>query len=86
MNNPSANPHTLPGARYYIIRIADQLDPDWNAWFDNMRITRADDSATHTILAGYVRDQAELFGILYRLGGLNLTLLSVQGHDSEERE
>lgn len=86
MTQLSAFPHTPHGARFYIIRIADQLDPDWNDWFDNMQITHTADAPTHTILAGYVRDQAELFGILYKLGGLNLTLLSVQGHDSEKEE
>lgn len=85
MSNHPLPPQTPSGAQFYVIRVADRLDPDWTEWFDGLTITN-DETLPHTILAGYVRDQAQLFGILYKLRGLNLTLLSVQGLDTHKEQ
>jgi hypothetical protein len=73
-------------ARFYTICIAEGLDTSWSDWFDGLEITSGSAAEPRTLLTGYVRDQAELFGILNKLRSLNLTLLSVQGHDSEKKE
>jgi hypothetical protein len=50
--------------------LSDRLSPA----FEGMALTR--ESGT-TVLVGPVRDQAELQGLLQRLSGLGLTLVSV---------
>ena len=85
MNN-STNPQPPHSARYFVIRIAAILDASWSDWFAGMRITPAGEGQPQTLLTGYIRDQAELFGVLYKVNSLNLTLLSVQSHDSEKKE
>jgi hypothetical protein len=57
------------------IRVKGQIDRGWSDWFSNLIITHTmqGDSA----LAGPVRDQAELRGILFRLADLGLDLISV---------
>jgi hypothetical protein len=63
---------------FYMIRIADRLDEEWADWFDGMTLSYPNTDSTETILAGYVRDQAELYGLLLKLHNLNLTLVSVE--------
>jgi hypothetical protein len=58
----------------YQIRVLGGLDPSWSVWFERLAITRDGDA---TVLAGPVRDQADLRGILNRLWDLNLVLDSV---------
>lgn len=59
----------------YCIRVKGQVGPEWSEWFGGMTITY--DETNETILAGQVVDQAALYGILYRIQALGLTLLSV---------
>lgn len=57
------------------IRVKGQIDRGWSDWFGGLTITytpRGD-----TILAGSVRDQSELRGVLFRLADLGLDLISV---------
>ena len=71
-----------PGGQYYTICFAPPLDASWSDWFDGMSLSPVPGSQDRSVLSGYVRDQAELYGILNKLRSLNLTLLSVQGPDS----
>ncbi len=59
----------------YEIRVDGHLAADWSEWFDGLRIIHA--SEGETILAGLVRDQAALFGVLMKVRDLGLTLISV---------
>jgi hypothetical protein len=71
-----------PGATMsmYEIRVEGQLDPQWSAWFDDLAITY--DTPTSTLLRGELPDESALHGVLGRLNGLNLHLLSVRRVDS----
>ena len=60
----------------YIIRVKGHLDPFWQAWFENLSITHEEDGTT--LLSGQIRDQAALYGILFKMRDLGLTLLSLE--------
>lgn len=66
----------------YHFRIAGQLDPSWEDWFDGLTITCMPDETT--LLAGSVPDQAALFGVLNKIRDLGLTLMSVQQQSSRD--
>lgn len=65
------------GARgeFYEIHIKGQLDESWSEWLEGLDVKLFDNG--EMILSGYIGDQAALMGILNKLYGLNLTLLSV---------
>jgi hypothetical protein len=62
-------------ARVYRIVVRSELGERYACAFEGMRMELRDGQ---TILTGVVRDQPHLFGILQRLNGLGLELLSVQ--------
>ncbi len=66
----------------YIIQVKGHLDSHWERWFDEMKITLADNGVT--VLSGEVVDQSELHGILETIHSLNLILLSVQRISPDE--
>ena len=49
-----------PEQAYYYIRVKGVLDPHWSAWFDGWIINY--EANGDTTLAGYVADQAALYG------------------------
>ena len=57
------------------IRIKGQIDRDWSDWCRGLTITHTEQG--ETVLAGSIRDQAELRGLLDRLADLGLELVSV---------
>ncbi|MFC2027906.1 hypothetical protein ACFLU3_04385 [Chloroflexota bacterium] len=59
----------------YEIRVEGHLGGHWADWFAGWQILHDEDEAT--LLRGEVVDQSALYGILSRLSGLNLTLISV---------
>ena len=59
----------------YQIRVRGVLDPQWSDWFDEMTVTPQADG--ETLLAGPVRDQSALHGILIKIRDLGLPLLSL---------
>jgi len=59
----------------YQIRVKGVLDEKWSDWFEGLTIIPQDDE---TLLAGPVRDQAALHGLLARVRDLGLPLLSVE--------
>jgi outer membrane PBP1 activator LpoA protein len=74
--------------RIYRIEAESELGERFASAFERMRMESKDG---RTILTGEVRDQPHLFGILQRLNGLGLKLLSVQAmpdedHSSFERD
>ena len=59
----------------YEIRIEGHLSDLWSGWFAGLEIHN--DRNGETTLNGLLVDQAALFGVLNKVHGLNLTLVSV---------
>jgi hypothetical protein len=57
------------------IRVRGVLDSQWSDWFDDMTVSPQADG--DTVLAGSVRDQCALHGILAKIRDLGLPLLSL---------
>ena len=71
------------------IRVRGQINHDWSAWFGGLTITHT--PQRESVLAGSIRDQAELRGMLSRLADLGLELISVMikpegAHNFQEQE
>ena len=60
----------------YQITVKEYLEESWSAWFDGLTITPGPDGST--LLAGAVRDQTALYGLIAKLRDLGLTLLAVE--------
>jgi hypothetical protein len=60
---------------HYKITVKEYLDGSWSDWFDSLTITHTEDGAT--TLAGAVRDQTALYGLIARARDLGLTLVDV---------
>ena len=70
------------GVDVYRIRVKGQLDPSWSDWLGGFTILpQGDDS---TLLVGPIADQAALQGILNKLYGMNLNLLSLERVNDRE--
>ncbi len=76
----------------YEIRIVGSLEEHWQQWFEGMtlRVRRSpEDGTVYTLIAGPVKDQPALHGLLAAVRDLNLTLISVrrlgQGSGSEDK-
>ena len=59
----------------YQIRLKEQLDSHWSAWFGGLTVTT--EANGETLLTGEVVDQAALHGLLSKIRDLQLTLISV---------
>jgi hypothetical protein len=57
------------------IHVKGHLDESWSDWLEGLEVTLLENG--EMILCGHIADQAALMGILNKLYGLNLTLLSV---------
>ena len=68
-------------AAIYHIRIQGPLDESWSDWLGGLTISPQPDGTT--LLSGSIIDQAALHGILDRLYGMNLSILSVVQVGSE---
>ncbi len=74
---------STPG--YYAIVVVGTIDSNWADHFEGMRFETTIPGETR--LDGYLPDQAALQGILERLHGLNLPILSVvRLHDGDTSE
>ena len=69
----NASPNRQMPARYDI-RIGENLDQHWSAWFDDLALTPEADGTTK--LSGFVADQAALHGVLTKIRDLGLVLIS----------
>jgi len=69
----------------YRIRVHGFLDKSWSERLGGLRISTSSlkDQGPVTMLAGQVRDQTELAGVLDTLYELHLTLLSVEHLDGD---
>lgn len=66
----------------YEIRVEGYLSETWSDWFDGLAVRN--DRRGETTLSGVFVDQAALFGVLTKIYGLNLTLVSVKRFDYPE--
>ena len=71
----------------YQIRIQGWMGERWARWFDGFAITYegSEEDSPITVLSGPVVDQAALRGLLTTIWDLNLTLISVDRHESDAR-
>ncbi|MEJ2733156.1 MAG: hypothetical protein P8189_06235 [Anaerolineae bacterium] len=63
-------------AAFYEIRVQGMLDEGWSEWLDGLDIRPLDTG--ETVLAGPIRDQAALHGLLNKIRDLGLPLLCVE--------
>ncbi len=68
---------------FFEICVKGQLDPSWSEWLEGMEVKLLDDEKMS--LCGYVVDQAALMGILNKLCGLNLSVISVKQVNNVEK-
>lgn len=66
------------------IRIQGHLDPSWQQWLENLQIVHEEGGTSR--LSGTIPDQAALYGVLQKLDRLNLTLLSLERHETRPEE
>ena len=66
------------------IRIKGHLDPTWQEWLEGLQITHETDGTTR--LFGSLQDQPALYGVLTKLGRLNLTLISLESREVTNKE
>ena len=74
-NKNQNNPFVSAPGRFFEIRVKGYLDDSWSDWLEGLEVRLLEDG--EMVLFGQIRDQAALIGILNRLYGLNLGLLSV---------
>jgi hypothetical protein len=63
------------------IRVKGRLDEHWSGWFEGLTITHTEQD--QTIFLGAVVDQAALYGLLFKLRDLGLSLISVMVQETE---
>ena len=64
----------------YEIRVKGRLDTHWATWFEGLTLAYDRDT---TVLRGSLVDEAALHGVLSKIAGLNLRLLSVNAVEAE---
>jgi hypothetical protein len=74
---------SLNSQNRYEIKLYGRLDDSWLDWFGEAQAhaevwDENDDSSEVTVFAGVVMDQAGLVGLMRRLHGLGVVLLSVR--------
>jgi hypothetical protein len=60
---------------FFEIRVKGHLDESWSDWLEGLEVSLLEND--EMTLRGRIGDQAALMGVLNRLYGLNLVLLSV---------
>ena len=71
------------GGRFFEIYVKGHLNSQWSDWLEGLQVKLLDNG--EMILSGHLVDQAALMGVLNRLHNLNLTLLSVNEVDQNDR-
>ena len=67
---------------YVEIRIKGTLKRDWSDWLEGLIVSHQANG--ETVLNGQIPDQSALLGLLNRIHGLNLELLSFSQGDRPE--
>jgi hypothetical protein len=80
--------HNTPGRREgqmdVSIRVKGHLDPWWREWLEGLQIVHEADGTSR--LFGPLQDQPALYGVLTKIGRLNLALLSLESADLTNKE
>ncbi|HLZ57325.1 MAG TPA: hypothetical protein VKR06_10290 [Ktedonosporobacter sp.] len=66
------------------IRIQGHLDQSWQEWLEGLQIVHEPDGTSR--LSGTLPDQAALYGVLNKIDGLSLTLLSLDRSEPTPNE
>jgi hypothetical protein len=66
------------------IRVKGHLDPSWREWLEGLQIVHETDGTSR--LFGPLQDQPALYGVLTKIGRLNLTLLSLESSELTHKE
>lgn len=69
------NEAEMTSTQHYSLTVAEHLDEHWSSWFDGLTITHHSDGTS--TLAGPIRDQSALYGLIDKSRDLGLTLLAV---------
>ncbi len=77
-------PGQSPFGRCYEICIEGKLDSSWAEWFEGLDLKDCGEKCTK--LVGRIPDQAALLGILNKLCGLNIPVVSVNEVDEQKGE
>ncbi|MDA3893152.1 MAG: hypothetical protein PF517_15935 [Salinivirgaceae bacterium] len=56
------------------IKLQGHLDKKWENWFEGMELSHENDT---TILCGYIKDHAYMYGLINKIRDLNLKLISI---------
>ncbi len=67
---------------YLEIRIKGTLKQDWSDWLEGLAVSHPANG--ETVLNGEISDQSALLGLLNRIHGLNLELLSFSQGDKAD--
>lgn len=59
----------------YQVRIQGHLDREWSEWLGGLDIEHL--AGGDTVLEGEIADQSALHGLLFKVGDLGLTLVSI---------
>jgi hypothetical protein len=65
------------------VRVKGCIGKQWSEWFGGLTISQS--SPDTTLLAGYIQDQAALYGVISRLRDLGLELASVSSQKIKEK-
>ena len=65
----------MTNTHQYYLTVEEHLDEHWSTWFDGLTITHHRDGTS--TLAGPVRDQSALYGLIDKARDLGLTLVAV---------
>jgi hypothetical protein len=60
------------------VYIKGYIDQTWSDWLEGLAVTHTAEG--ETVLSGAIQDQSALYGLLNRLSGLGLHLVSVSSH------
>jgi len=66
------------------IRVKGHLDPSWREWLEGLQIVHETDGTSR--LFGPLQDQPALYGVLTKIGRLNLVLLSLESSELTHKE
>lgn len=75
---------SLNSQNKYAIQVYGQLDGSWLSCFENakVRVETLADNTQATTFSDVVMDQAALVGLIRRLHGLGIVLISIVRHES----
>lgn len=76
IDRKSLEPLPAESVGTYEIKVKGYLEGYWSDWLGGLEITQ--DEHGHSLLRGFVPDQAALYGILMQIRDLGLTLVSLK--------